>query len=133
MSWDYCCPRCKTALNPDRSVILAAAHGDTRVLIGFHPKPGNYEVYLPPNVRTEEGSRWDFYCPVCQANLTAAEDDNLCELELWADKKPLRLFFSRVAGEHATFVVHEDTLSEKHGDDSVHYDPLWAHLKYIRY
>jgi len=66
MSKDYFCPKCKAMLNPDRSVILTAAHGDTRALIGFHPQPGNYEVCLPPGVRAEKDSRWDFFCPVCQ-------------------------------------------------------------------
>ena len=133
MNREYRCPKCKAMLNPDRSVILTATHGDICVLIGFHPQPGNYEVYLPPGVRAKKGSKWDFACPVCQASLTAEEADNLCELELCMEGKTLRLFFSRIAGEQATFVVREDDLKEKHGADLLQYDPLWAQLKYIRY
>jgi hypothetical protein len=132
MSKDYCCPRCEAVLNPDRSVILTATLGDIRILIGFHPEPGNYEIYLPPGFHAVPGSRWDFSCPVCQASLTAEEDPNLCRLVLREDGEESRLLFSRIAGQQATFVVREDRVEEAHGADTVHYDPLWAQLKYIR-
>ena len=132
MSRDYCCPACRAVLNPDRSVILTAVHGDTRVLIGFHPEPGNYEIYLPTGVRAEDGSCWDFYCPACQASLKAAVTDDLCQLILREDGRVSYLFFSRIAGEQATFIVREDRVAETHGEHSVRYDPLWAQLKYIR-
>jgi len=48
------------------------------------------------------------------------------------DNKALRLFFSRITGEQATFVIREDSLEEKHGTESPRYDSLWAQLKYIR-
>jgi hypothetical protein len=133
MSKDYCCPSCGAVLNPDRSVILTAVHGDIRVLIGFHPEPGNYEVYLPTGVRAEEGSKWGFSCPVCRADLTAEENVDLCELLMREEDRESRLLFSRIAGEQATFVVREDRLEETHGTDAAEYDPLWAQLKYIRY
>jgi hypothetical protein len=119
-------------LNPDRSVILTAAHAGTRVLIGLHPQPGKYEVYLPPNTETGDGTKWDFGCPVCQDNLATEEDANLCELELWVDEKPLRILFSSIAGEHATFVVRHDTVEEKHGKDAARYSKLWSKNKFIR-
>ncbi|MBD3221289.1 hypothetical protein GF314_08590 [bacterium] len=132
MSKDYRCPRCEAVLNPDRSVILVAAHGPTRALIGFHPEPGNYEVYLPPGVAAEQGSRWDFSCPLCHADLAAAENEDLCELELREDDATSRLLFSRIAGEQATFVLREDHVEQAHGSDAVRFDPIWAQLKYIR-
>lgn len=133
MNREYHCPRCKAMLNPDRSVILTASCGEVRVLVGFHHEPGNYEVYLPSGTHAEAGTKWDFACPVCRASLTAEADDNLCELELRTEQQTLKLFFSRIAGEQATFVVREDKLEESHGEDAVQYDPLWAQLKYIRY
>ena len=69
MSWSYACPWCGAMLNPDKTIILTAAQGDRRVLIGFHPEPGNYELFLPPDVTIEEGDHWDFFCPVCRENL----------------------------------------------------------------
>lgn len=132
MSWNYCCPRCKVRLDPGRSIVLVATHEDTRILIGFHPKPGKYDVYLPPGVTTRDGTLWDFTCPVCRADLVTTEDGNLCELELWVDDTPVRILFSRIAGEHATFIVYGDTLKEKHGPDADRYDELWDRMKSTR-
>lgn len=123
MSWEYSCPKCKAMLNPDRAVILAMSRGDLDCLVGLHPQPGKYEVYLPPNVYTEDGTRWDFSCPMCKRPLATEEDPSLCELELTVDGDPLRILFSSVAGEHATFIVHDDTHHEKFGEDADRYHP----------
>jgi hypothetical protein len=131
MSWEYSCPQCKVMLNPDRSIILAMHRKDVHILVGFHPQPGKYEVHLPPDVEVKAGSRWDFSCPVCQEELTNKVDPDLCELELRMDDGPLRILFSRVAGEHATFVLNEAALSEKHGKDSARFDLPWGQGKYL--
>ena len=128
MSWNYRCPSCEARLDPGRAIVLVAAHGDQRILIGFHPKPGTYDVYLPPGVDAEDGTLWNFYCPVCHADLATAEDVNLCELELWVDDAPVRILFSRIAGEHATFIVYGGRVREKHGRDASRYDKLWEPL-----
>ena len=131
MSWEYCCPSCKAMLNPDRVIMLTAACKDTRILIGLHPTPGKYEVYLPPEVTAEAGTKWDFSCPVCQGNLRTEEDKNLCELQLSVDEGPVRILFSRVAGEHATFVLYADQPRERFGKDAVRYASRWAQMKYL--
>jgi hypothetical protein len=110
-------------LNPDRAVILAMSRGDMECLVGLHPQPGKYEVYLPPRVYTEDGTRWNFSCPMCKRPLATAEDPNLCELELKVDGAPVRILFSSVAGEHATFVMHDDTRQDAYGEDSARYRP----------
>ena len=133
MSKDYRCPRCEATLNPDRSVILIAVHAETRALVGFHPEPGNYEVYLPPGVQVEKGSRWLFSCPLCHADLTAEENEDLCQLVLADGEETARVLFSRIAGEQATFLVGGDRVQATHGPDTDRFDPLWAQLKYIRY
>ena len=41
-----------------------------------------------PRTRTrEDGTRWDCSCPMCQTALASAEDENLCELEVWVEKR----------------------------------------------
>ena len=70
--------------------------------------------------------------PVCRASIVAAEHENFCCLELREGGDATRLFFSRIAGEQATFVLREDHVKEAHGADAPRYDPLWAQLKYIR-
>lgn len=133
MSWEYSCPHCEGMLNPGCAIIMTASNEDKRVLIGMHPQPGKYEVYLPPKVNCEEGTKWDFHCPLCQEDLATEEEPDLCELELHVEDDTLRILFSRVAGEHATFVLHEDALREKHGEDTKKYDPFFETKYYARF
>ena len=123
MSWSYACPWCGEMLNPDQTIILTASQGDRRVLIGFHPEPGNYELFLPPDVSIEEGDHWDFFCPICRENLVTGELEGLCELRMHRDAEESRVFFSRIAGERATIVVSQSkhAVKEKHGDHAERY------------
>ena len=131
MSWEYCCPKCKTMLNPTKKIILCAAHGETRVMIGLHPQPGKYAVYLPPGVKAEDGQAWEFSCPMCHESLQTAPNSNFCELELILEGQPLRILFSRIAGEHATFVINKDKGREGLGEDQQKYDSQWSQGKTI--
>lgn len=131
MHWTYSCPHCAATLNPDRNIVLRAEREDRRILVGFHPQPGNYEVYLPPGVEVEPGSRWRFRCPVCHADLTADADSDLCALVLHAAGRRTRVLFSRVAGHQATFVVGEEQVEEHHGRDADLYRTALANLKYL--
>ena len=124
MSWEYTCPKCKVMLNPDRSVILEMARDDVNCMIGLHPQPGKYEVFLPPGVQTEDGTRWEFSCPNCLESLTTREDENLCRLELTVEESKLQILFSCIAGEHATFITHEAAVREKFGENSHKYEPF---------
>ena len=53
-------------LNPDETIILLGEFEGRRMLVGFHPQPGNYQVYLPPGCDMVAGSRWQLSCPVCR-------------------------------------------------------------------
>ena len=121
MSWSYSCPHCGGMLNPHETIIL----------IGFHPEPGNYVVYLPPGVEAEMGSRWSFFCPVCHGDLASNLADNLCAVDLHTSDESHRVFFSCIAGDQATFVVSADGLKERHGTHADRYEPCLPHLKYI--
>ncbi len=125
MSWSYSCPWCGAMLNPDKTIILTAARGGERVLIGFHPEPGNYELFLPPNVSLTEGEHWDFFCPVCRENLVTGELEELCELRMMSDTEERQVFFSRIAGEQATIVVAKTEATPKvikqHGEHATRY------------
>ena len=133
MSWEYSCPKCQGMLNPGGEIILSASHDDAKVLIGMHPQPGKYEISLPPNVFCEDGTKWDFSCPLCQESLRTKADTNLCELGLLVDGESLRILFSRIAGDHATFVLHEKEVKEKHGEDADRYDPFHELKNYARF
>ena len=69
-------------------------------------------------MKPEAGSRWDFFCPVCQEDLVVPENDRFCGLVLKRGDTDRRVLFSRVAGEKATFVFNDGGLEEHHGSDS---------------
>lgn len=118
MRWTYLCPHCGAMLNPDETVILIGQHGDTRILLGFHPEPGTYRAYLPPGADVVEGTTWDFSCPLCHASLGTDVAPELCALDVLTSGQRLRVYFSRKAGERATFVVTAEGLVKRFGDHS---------------
>jgi len=117
MSWSYSCPHCQAGLNPDDTVIVVGECGGTRVLVGFHPEPGNYKAYVPPGIPVVAGARWAFYCPVCAKNFATEISGGLCALVGPHEGGTHRVYFSPVAGEQATFLVSEDGVVERHGRD----------------
>jgi len=121
MSWTYRCPKCKATLSPDSSIILCAKQGTRRILIGFHPEPGNYESYLPPDAEIQDGDAWDFFCPVCNASLACEDNENLCMLDALVEGRESNVLFSRIAGEKVTFVVSDRKVQQQHGKDVDHY------------
>lgn len=131
MHWTYSCPHCQSMLNPDETITLVGSHGGRRMLVGFHPRPGNYELYLPPGVELETGSIWSFWCPVCHHNLQTEFSEDLCAIDIKSDDENHRVFFSRIAGEHATFVAAAGGIREHHGPDFEKYDRAAPQMKYL--
>jgi hypothetical protein len=115
MDLSYRCPHCRSVLNRDATIILSASCGDEQIMIGFHPKPGNYEVLLPPGFELEPGSLWAFSCPACSKSLESDQSSQLCCLDMVANNERRRVYFSRVAGERATFVISAEGI-ERHGE-----------------
>jgi len=132
MDWIYSCPHCHAVLNPDQSIILLAEHDERPCLVGLHPQPGNYEVYLPPEVEMPAGTRWAFSCPLCRQPLTTGLSEDLCALDMTSGGDPHRVYFSRIAGEEATFVVSAEGLLTDHGVHTGRYLENLIHLKYLR-
>lgn len=117
MPWRYRCPACDATLNPHNAIVLVAGWGGRQVLMGFHPEPGNYQVFLPPEVQIVPRSSWDFLCPVCHADLAVEAGADFCALDLDAGGERKRVLFSRVAGERATFLFSGADLEATHGPD----------------
>ena len=131
MAKSYSCPKCRAILNPHHDITLIAQRGDEKFLVGFHPEPGNYEAYLPSNLKTEKGELWCFSCPVCGQDLSADEEGDLCELELQEGVEKLKVLFSRIAGEKATFVVGPDRkITQQFGPDAERKTHRLAFMKY---
>ena len=132
MHWTYSCPHCSATLNPKDTIVLRAEHGGRRFLVGFNPQPGNYEVYLPAEVEMAPGSRWAFSCPVGRQALTTEISDDLCALDMHTGGDTHRVYFSRVAGEQATFTITAEGLLKDYGLHTDQYLEHLVHLKYMR-
>ena len=117
------CPSCATHLNPREDLILAATTRGQKGLVLLHPEPGNYRVSLSHGFPLERGDVVQFFCPLCRADLTSALDANLVQLESTShegDEKGI-VVFSRVYGDHATFVVTRGTVNA-FGEDAKVYE-----------
>lgn len=131
MKWTYSCPHCNAMLNPQDAIILLARHEGQVWLVGLHPEPGQYEIFVPPGVDVVPGDQWNFSCPVCTAELTTDFSDALCAVDIHTDDEDHRVFFSRIAGEQATFIVSAEGLHSVHGKDIEAYEPETAQMKYL--
>lgn len=123
MSWLYICPHCNALLNPNKTLILLAEHDKRRMLVGFHPEPGNYEIYFPADANLDEGQVWSFFCPVCRTDLKTTENDRMCAVLMFEPQVSRRVLFSRVAGEHATYVMYDSELEHRYGKNAVQEGP----------
>lgn len=132
MDWTYTCPHCSATLNPERTIVLRAERGGRRLLIGLHPQPGNYEVDLPVGEEMAPDTTWDFFCPVCDANLVSELSDGLCALDMSSLGERHRVYFSRTAGEEATIVISAEGLLTDHGIHTDKYVEHLVHMKYMR-
>jgi hypothetical protein len=119
-------------LNPDDSIILLAEHDARRLLVGFHPQPGNYEMYLPPDFEMPPELRWSFFCPVCRQELVTEVSDELCALDVHTGGDTHRIYFSRNAGERATFMITAEGLLKDYGIHTDRYLEHLVHEKYMR-
>ena len=82
MRWTYSCPHCQAMLNPDETVVLIGECGPHRILIGFHPEPGNYRAYFPPEFELQEGRRGTSRARSAIAVWSPDAAPDLCALDL---------------------------------------------------
>ena len=130
MKWIYACHACAAMLNPGENIILVGVNEDRRMLMAFSPEPGNYELRVPPHTTISPGSSWTFYCPVCHESLTTPENENLCAIDLLEGSARRRVFFSRVAGEHATVVVADKQVTG-YGEHAPTYMQYFLQMKHL--
>jgi hypothetical protein len=117
-------------LNPDETIMLVVEGAAHRFLAGFHPQPGNYLVHLPPEVELPAGTRCSIFCPVCHQELVTELTEELCALDMHSGGDLHRVYFSRVAGEQATFVVTAEGLLKNFGIHTDRYLEQMVHRMY---
>jgi hypothetical protein len=110
MGRSYYCPHCRKLLNPGTKVIFLVENGPELELVLLSAKLGDYSVVASRSMKLLDGAIYTFRCPLCRADLTSNIDDKLVELLSRSDDddSPVRVSFSRIHGEHATFLMADD-------------------------
>ena len=94
-------------------------------LAGLSPALGDYSVAHSRSMKLLDGAIYTFRCPLCRVDLTSNVDDKLVELLSRSDEddSPVRVSFSRIHGEHATFLV-ADSGVDRFGEHAGRYATL---------
>ena len=122
MGRSYYCPHCRKLLNPGQKVIFLVENGNDREMVLLSAKLGDYSVVHSRSMTFEEGKVYTFRCPICRADLTSGLDENLVDiLTDGADETQVRVSFSRVFGEQATFLRAPDGVN-RYGEHASRYD-----------
>ena len=124
MTVRYHCPACSGLLNPGTKVIFVVEQGANRGLMLLNPKLGDYAAVLSESFPLEVGAACGFHCPICHADLTSPHDPNLVEIHVRAaDGSTGRVSFSRIFGEHATFLVTQAGV-RRFGEHAARYETV---------
>jgi hypothetical protein len=113
----YICPKCERSVSLSGGIVLAGKCGDRKTIFVFDPEPGRYELEVSDGEPVEPGSVWDFSCPLCGKDLTSKSGKRMARLDMIIGDISRRVVFSKVANEHATFVLGGEDI-EAHGEDS---------------
>lgn len=107
MSQTYCCPKCKSVVNPDETIMLIVSQPGTgvQVLVGFHPQPGNYTTYVPTGFEFVKGVYYDYFCPLCRQNLLEQQKEKMSGLHIRQGEKTQTVLFSNIHGECNTRIL----------------------------
>jgi hypothetical protein len=120
---DYLCPHCRGHLKVHEHIVFLARKGnDDQGLVFLSPELGDYRPVSHPTFKLEEGKHYDFFCPMCQADLAAGEiSENLARIiKVDDDGVESYVLFSEIAGEKCTYVIHNDDI-EAYGEDQARY------------
>lgn len=130
MKENYLCPKCNAHLRVGDNVVfyVISKKSNNRGLIMLNPNLGDYSITSHPEVQFEAGEYVEFYCPVCHANLAAsAINSNLVKVIMVDELSGVKsdVYFSKVAGEKSTFIITDNKVIEKYGEDAHLYSNLF--------
>ena len=89
----------------------------------LNPELGNYNLIHHSSIEIQEGESLDFFCPICRADLSAVDlHRNLIRILMTDENnKEFDVYFSKICGEHSTFLIQNDNIVEKFGEESSSY------------
>ena len=130
MEMNYLCPYCRSHLKIGNELILTikSLNSKEKGLLILDPQVGNYSLRYHPSIQLKQGEELDIHCPVCYTNLQANKvNPNLvCLIMQNKEGKEFEIYFSRIMGEHSTFVLENDNVIEKEGENISSYINYFA-------
>ena len=113
MSRSFFCPHCNKLLNPHKKVIFLVEDGNDLELVLLSAQLGDYSAVHSRSMQLVKGAAYTFRCPLCRVDLTSSANNRLVDLitREGEDGQDMRVSFSRVHGEEATFLMAEDGVS----------------------
>ena len=122
---NYLCPHCRSYLRVWNNIIfiVKSESRNLQSILLLNPELGNYDLIHHSSIEFKEGEMLDFICPVCQADLTAVKVNSNLVKVIMIDENNIEfdVYFSKICGEHSTFLIQEDDIIEKYGEDSSSY------------
>jgi hypothetical protein len=126
MKRTYSCPHCDVTLNPSVKIILSGEREGKRGLFLFSPKPGNYDVILPPELELKNGDEVSFACPACGKDLTSPKGKEWAEIAFGTPSTTGgTVVFSKVFGRHATYFITREEV-RWYGEDAGESVNFWG-------
>jgi hypothetical protein len=128
----FFCPHCGEKLSfLDGSIVkmegeLKTETFSVRAQFLLPAKLGHYGAIVAGNIHISDGTKVEFYCinPKCNANFTAAYDDDLAEIRMVdAENHEYVVVFNKIFGHKSTFLVNwkESKLINSFGENADEY------------
>ncbi len=124
MAVEYLCKICRSNLNIQSAIVLAATKvsGTKKGLIYLNPELGNYTTTTHPSFKIEIGEEYIYTCPVCHSQLNSSRYNHLVRIIMIDnDGKEFDIYFSGIGGEKCTYKIRGTELEER-GPDVKKYD-----------
>lgn len=125
------CPHCRGILTIEYHVVFSARRKNgQKGLLLLSPELGDYTIHHDPAFDIQTGEALDLYCPICHARLTFSRNKNLVRVKMFgAGEQEFDIYFSRIMGEHSTYMLEGDNVKAFGEHSSVYKE----YLELMRY
>jgi hypothetical protein len=130
MKTNFLCPKCRGYLNVgDRVIFAIKKEGWSGGLLLLSPELGEYSFIHHPSFTINEGEFLEFYCPICNHDLSLNGSVNLAKVVMnVGDSDEFNVVFSKKHGERCTYKISGGKVSETYGEHSVKHLDLLSDL-----
>jgi hypothetical protein len=131
---DFICPHCRGHLRVGENIIFKIRNKQKKWgLLLLNTKIGNYSSSKHPGFIVKDGEEVEFACPLCSSILKSDIHLNLVKVIMIDEKgDEFDVYFSKVKGEHSTFLTKGDVLGTA-GEDAGKYTYFKVGHKFRKY